>query len=210
MSPLQRSSACAPCTGPSPSRFASSSTPRSVPRSTPTQWHAVKAEIDAATARLRSTQCDGPFGVRFTTGGDRMAWGNPVIGIRNPIAPPLTIQQDADGRVFTDFHLGAAYEGPPGHVHGGVSALVLDHVLGEVAANAENPRFTGTITLRYLRPTRLGRLHAEASNHADRRSQGLRVRPSRRRRRASPSRRRACSSSRSGLAARGDADRGCG
>jgi acyl-coenzyme A thioesterase PaaI-like protein len=123
---------------------------------------AVKAEIDAATARLRSEQCDGPFGVRFTTGGDRLAWGNPVIGIRNPIAPPLRIQHDTDGRVFTDFHLGAAYEGPPGHVHGGVSALVLDHVLGEVAANAEMPRFTGTITLRYLRPTRLGALHAEA------------------------------------------------
>jgi acyl-coenzyme A thioesterase PaaI-like protein len=123
---------------------------------------AVKAEIDAATARLRSRQCDGPFGVRFTTGGDRLAWGNPVIGIRNPIAPPLKIERDADGGVFTDFHLGAAYEGPPGHVHGGISALVLDHVLGEVAANEETPRFTGTITLRYLRPTRLGDLHAEA------------------------------------------------
>lgn len=122
----------------------------------------VTAEIGAATARLRSRQCDGPFGVRSTTGGDRLAWGNPVIGIRNPIAPPLTIQRDDDGGVFTDFHLGAAYEGPPGHVHGGVSALVLDHVLGEVAANEETPRFTGTITLRYLRPTRLGELHAEA------------------------------------------------
>ncbi len=123
---------------------------------------AVKAEIDAATARLRSRQCDGPFGVRFTTGGARLAWGNPVIGIRNPIAPPLKIERDAEGGVFTDFHLGAAYEGPPGHVHGGISALVLDHVLGEVAANEETPRFTGTITLRYLRPTRLGELHAEA------------------------------------------------
>lgn len=127
---------------------------------------AVKAEIDAATARLRTRQIDGPFGVRFTASGDRMAWGNPVIGIRNPIAPPVTIQRDPDdagGRVFTDFHLGAAYEGPPGHVHGGVAALILDHVLGEVAAHAETPRFTGTITLRYLRTTRLGHLHAEAA-----------------------------------------------
>jgi acyl-coenzyme A thioesterase PaaI-like protein len=88
--------------------------------------------------------------------------GNPVIGIRNPIAPPLVIEREPSGRVFTDFHLGAAYEGPPGHVHGGVAALVLDHILGEAASNAEDPRFTGTITLRYLRTTRLGRLHAEA------------------------------------------------
>jgi acyl-coenzyme A thioesterase PaaI-like protein len=123
---------------------------------------AVQAQIDGATEQLRTRQCEGPFGVRYTTGGDRMAWGNPVIGIRNPIAPPLTIEHDVDGRVFTDFQVGAAYEGPPGHVHGGIAALVLDHVLGEIAANAENPRFTGTITMRYLRPTRLGRLHAEA------------------------------------------------
>lgn len=123
---------------------------------------AIRAQIDSATAELRSQQIDGPFGVRYTTGGDRLSWGNPVIGIRNPVAPPLTIEHEAGGRVYTDFELGAAYEGPPGHVHGGVSALILDHVLGEVAANSAIPRFTGTISLRYLRPTRLGRLHAEA------------------------------------------------
>jgi acyl-coenzyme A thioesterase PaaI-like protein len=123
---------------------------------------AAKVEIDAATARLRSKQIDGAFGVRYTSGGDRMAWGNPVIGIRNPIAPPLVIERGASGRVFTDFHLGAPFEGPPGHVHGGVAALVLDHILGEAASNGADPRFTGTITLRYLRTTRLGRLHSEA------------------------------------------------
>jgi hypothetical protein len=48
---------------------------------------AVTAQIDALTARLRARQIDGAFGVRYTTGGDRMAWGNPVIGVRNPIAP---------------------------------------------------------------------------------------------------------------------------
>ena len=64
--------------------------------------------------------------------------------------------------MFTDFHLGAAYEGPPGHVHGGVAALVLDHILGAAASSPEKPRLTGTITLRYLRITRLGQLHAEA------------------------------------------------
>ncbi|MGE2692733.1 PaaI family thioesterase [Mycolicibacterium pulveris] len=123
---------------------------------------AVRAQIDAATAQLRAQQCAGPFGVRCTTDGDRMAWGNPVIGIRNPFAPPLVVHRDADGRVYADFDMGAAYEGPPGHVHGGIAALVLDHLLGEVAADGVNPRFTGTITLRYLRTTRLGRLHAEA------------------------------------------------
>jgi acyl-coenzyme A thioesterase PaaI-like protein len=122
---------------------------------------AAKAEIDAATARLRSRQLDGPYGVRSSE-GHQMPWGNPVIGLRNPIAPPLVLERTPDGVVYADFHLGAAYEGPPGHVHGGVAALILDHVLGEAASSAEKPRLTGTITLRYLRTTRLGPLHAEA------------------------------------------------
>jgi acyl-coenzyme A thioesterase PaaI-like protein len=122
---------------------------------------AAKAEIDAATARLRSRQLDGPYGVRSSE-GHQMPWGNPVIGMRNPIAPPLVLERTPDGVVYADFHLGAAFEGPPGHVHGGVSALVLDHVLGESASSAEHPRLTGTISLRYLRTTPLGDLHAEA------------------------------------------------
>lgn len=123
---------------------------------------AAKAEIDAATTRLRSRQLDGPFGVRFGTDGDQMPWGNVVIGMRNPVAPPLVVSKAADGTVTADFHLGAAYEGPPGHVHGGVSALILDHVLGDAASSADRPRLTGTITLRYRRITPLGDLHAEA------------------------------------------------
>ena len=115
-----------------------------------------KAEIDAATARLRSEQVDGSYGIRFGADGDQMPWGNVVIGVRNPVAPPLVIEQSDAGGVFTDFHLGAAYEGPPGHVHGGVAALVLDHVLGAAASSPEKPRLTGPITLRYLRMTRLG------------------------------------------------------
>jgi acyl-coenzyme A thioesterase PaaI-like protein len=123
---------------------------------------AAKAEIDSATERLRRTQLDGAFGVRYLSSGERMAWGNAVIGIRNPIAPPLVIEHDAAGKSWCDFHLGAGYEGPPGHVHGGVAALILDHLLGEAASDGVNPRLTGTITFRYVRATRLGDLHAEA------------------------------------------------
>jgi acyl-coenzyme A thioesterase PaaI-like protein len=123
---------------------------------------AAKAEIDSATARLRSSQLDGTFGVRYLDTGERMAWGNAVIGLRNPIAPPLVVNHDPSGRAWCDFDLGAAYEGPPGHVHGGVAALILDHLLGETASDGINPRLTGTITLRYVRATRLGRLHVEA------------------------------------------------
>lgn len=124
---------------------------------------AARTEIDSATARLRSSQLDGTFGIRYLPTGERMAWGNAVIGIRNPIAPPVTTHHDASGRAWSDFRLGAAYEGPPGHVHGGVGALILDHLLGEAASDGINPRFTGTISFRYVRATRLGNLHAEAA-----------------------------------------------
>ncbi|MGB6208737.1 PaaI family thioesterase, partial [Mycobacterium sp.] len=123
---------------------------------------AAKSEIDSATARLRQKQLDGTFGVRYLASGERMAWGNAVIGIRNPIAPPVAIHRDNSGKAWCDLHLGAAYEGPPGHVHGGIAALVLDHLLGEAASDGVNPRLTGTISLRYVRATRLGQLHAEA------------------------------------------------
>lgn len=122
----------------------------------------VKRDIDAAVARLRVRQLDGAFGVRLTNSGDSMGWGNAVIGIRNAVAPPLITRRDESGEVSADFHLGAAYEGPPGHVHGGVAALILDHVLGEAASRDRQPRFTGTITMRYLRPTKLGSLHTAA------------------------------------------------
>ena len=123
---------------------------------------AAKAEIDRATVRLSETQVDGSFGVRFGADGDQMPWGNAVIGVRNPLAAPLALQRAEDGSVSGDFHLGAAYEGPPGHVHGGVSAMILDHVLGEGAGLPGRPRLTGTITMRYRRLTPLGHLHTEA------------------------------------------------
>jgi acyl-coenzyme A thioesterase PaaI-like protein len=122
---------------------------------------AARAEIESATARLRDRQIDGPYGVRISETG-QMPWGNPVIGLRNPIAPPLVLNHAPDGGVYCDFHLGAAFEGPPGHVHGGISALILDHVLGEAASSARSPRLTGTISMRYLRTTPLGDLHVEA------------------------------------------------
>lgn len=72
------------------------------------------------------------------------------------------IHHEADGSVHTEFELGAAYEGPAGHVHGGVCALILDHVLAAPAHQPGKPAVTGTITVRYVRPTRLGRLRAQA------------------------------------------------
>jgi acyl-coenzyme A thioesterase PaaI-like protein len=124
---------------------------------------AAKSKIDSATEALSDMLHPGPVGVHRMPDGQTVAWGNAVVGVRNPVAPPLVIHHDPDGLVWSEFVLGAPYEGPPGHVHGGVSALVLDHVLGAIAHRPDRPAYTGTLTLRYRRPTPLVRpLRAEA------------------------------------------------
>ena len=123
----------------------------------------VTAAIDALTQRLQVRQMSGSFGVRFNAEGRGRAWGNAVVGLRNPIAPPVRVERSPEGRAWADFHLGAAYEGPPNLVHGGVAALILDQLLGEAAGAGGKPGMTGTLTLRYRRGTPLGDLHAEAA-----------------------------------------------
>jgi acyl-coenzyme A thioesterase PaaI-like protein len=124
---------------------------------------AATQEVEAITARLEAEVIPANFGVVVTTSGHVRGYGNAVVGLRNPIAPPLTIVQDRErGSARSDFFLNALYEGPPGKVHGGVSALVLDQVLGEAAAAGGTPGMTGTLTLAYRKPTALGAVSAEA------------------------------------------------
>ncbi|TPG32528.1 PaaI family thioesterase [Mycolicibacterium hodleri] len=122
-----------------------------------------RAAIEAVTERLRSVQRSQTSTLRHADTGRPLAWANPAVGVRNAIAPPMDIKHEDTGRCWAEFELGVAYEGPPGLVHGGICALVLDHILGEAASDGlTKPLFTGTITLRYLRGTPLGRLRAEA------------------------------------------------
>jgi len=99
------------------------------------------AEIEAITERLRAAPMRTTYGVDLRTDGRGRAWGNAVVGLRNAIAPPLTVVQEGRG-VRSSFSLGAAYEGPPGSVHGGVLALVLDQLLGEAAGAGGKPGMT--------------------------------------------------------------------
>ncbi|MEV0668862.1 PaaI family thioesterase [Mycobacterium sp. NPDC050441] len=125
-----------------------------------------KAKIDAAADELSQSLIPGSFGVQHAPDGQSLAWGNAVIGLRNALAPPLAVHHESDGRVWAEVTLGAAYEGPAGHVHGGICALLLDHVLGATAHKPGRPAVTGTLTVRYEAGTRLGPVRAEA--HIDR------------------------------------------
>ncbi|BBX62008.1 thioesterase [Mycobacterium saskatchewanense] len=120
-----------------------------------------RSAVEAVTASLR--QRTRPVGVSYRVDGRALPLGNAAVGVCNPIAPPIVVHHEGGGRCWSEFVLGSAYEGPPSLVHGGVSALVLDHMLGEAASEGlAKPRFTGTITVKYLRGTPLGPLRCDA------------------------------------------------
>ncbi|MFL6156273.1 MAG: PaaI family thioesterase [Marmoricola sp.] len=120
------------------------------------------AQVQDITARLQADQVDGAAGVNYNATGRAWNWGNAAIGVRNAVAPPMDVVHDPDGRMHADVHLGAAYEGPPGCVHGGVSALLLDHLMGVTASQMGRVTLTGTLTLRYVNPLPLGDVRLDA------------------------------------------------
>jgi acyl-coenzyme A thioesterase PaaI-like protein len=88
--------------------------------------------------------------------GDRNAFfdNSPIIGLANPLAAPIHMTAEGDVVVGTAT-FGGAYEGPPGCVHGGYVAAAFDEVLGMAQSITGRPGMTGTLTVRYRRPTPL-------------------------------------------------------
>lgn len=79
----------------------------------------------------------------------------PITSAINPLAPPLSIRQE-DGQSVSDTHLPPQYVGPPGRVHGGIIALMLDQVLGNAAhASGLPPSYTRELTITYNEATPL-------------------------------------------------------
>ena len=80
---------------------------------------------------------------------------SPMIGLANPLAPPITLAKTGDRSAEGWVTFGSAYEGAPGCVHGGFVAAAFDEVLGFVQSLSGSPGFTGTLTVRYRNPTPL-------------------------------------------------------
>jgi acyl-coenzyme A thioesterase PaaI-like protein len=122
------------------------------------------ADIVAATAALRQVA----DGLEEAAGPGRRLRGqpdpagnpqeffptSPVIGFANPLAPPVVVEA-ADGELRGSAYFDYQYEGPPTCVHGGVIAMVFDELLGAANIMAGRPAMTGTLTIRYRKPTPL-------------------------------------------------------
>ena len=118
------------------------------------QLRAAAADARAVTARLAAAQrpatqlpvLDDPLVFRRVY--------NPVSGVGSALAPPVRIRR-VEGGVVGEATLGAAYEGPPGYVHGGMSSLLMDQLLGSAAIAAGLWGMTVRLELDYRRPVPL-------------------------------------------------------
>jgi acyl-coenzyme A thioesterase PaaI-like protein len=80
---------------------------------------------------------------------------SPFIGLANPLSPPMHLEYLGD-RVKGTVRFGAAYEGPPGCVHGGYIAAVFDELLGSTQSLSGDQGMTAHLGIDYRRPTPLG------------------------------------------------------
>jgi hypothetical protein len=106
----------------------------------------VAEELEAIAARL----AEHPQGNLYLGFGEAANRGDsdgpfdnsPLMGLSNPLAPPLFLTIESD-RVVGTARFGNAYEGPPGCVHGGYIAAAFDELLGLVqSTTARRPRST--------------------------------------------------------------------
>ena len=103
-----------------------------------------------------------------------------MVGFANPVAPPIEVwavegedgRREIRGRATFDYQ----YEGPPTCVHGGVIAEVFDEMLGISNLLVGQGAMTGTLTIRYRRPTPLlGAARAGRPPHRQGGAQDLRL-----------------------------------
>jgi len=121
-------------------------------------FHGVADELEAIAERLGEYPQEHLF-VGFAeaaNAGDSLGPfdHSPFMGLSNPLAPPMTLEMHGD-HVAGTVMCGSAYEGPPGHVHGGFVAAMFDELLGLAQSISGQHGMTGRLTVHYRSPTPL-------------------------------------------------------
>jgi acyl-coenzyme A thioesterase PaaI-like protein len=124
------------------------------------------AELEAIERRLNSgeTRRRDPegFGTGWGEARQEVAQGEvmesfgdrPFCGRFSPWGVDMVITREGDEAVAR-VTLGSAHEGAPGRCHGGIVAGIIDDVFGFVQQIHHHAAFTGTLSLRYEKPTPL-------------------------------------------------------
>ena len=75
-----------------------------------------------------------------------------VCGEDNPQSIGLTWWVDGNGILTSEFTLNERQQGPPGHVHGGASAAILDEAMGLVVWAAGHKVAAVNLEINYYKP----------------------------------------------------------
>jgi hypothetical protein len=121
-------------------------------------FHGVADELEAVAARLGEYP-QGHLFLGFAEAAnlgpaEAMLDNSPLMGLSNPLAPPMDISI-VGNEVLGTVTCGSAYEGPPGHVHGGFIAAMFDDLLGLAQGLSGHHGMTGRLTIHYRSPTPL-------------------------------------------------------
>ena len=118
----------------------------------------MQAVLDFTSLTTNMANYEGPVDRLYEVGPAGLFPYSPYIGKLNPISPPANLDfVDVAGgiEVRGDCTFRDHFNGPPGGVHGGVIAAVMDDILGTVCIVNGVGGFTGTLTVRYRKPTLL-------------------------------------------------------
>ncbi|WP_300681889.1 PaaI family thioesterase [Nocardioides sp.] len=118
---------------------------------------AVTAELAALRGRLAAATRPRVIRAPFDSPGAAVAEGRPFrLAAMNPFGIPLEVHFDADGDgAQADFCADARHEGPREHLHGGLSAWLMDCILGIVIQSKGRRAYTANLDVTYRRRTPL-------------------------------------------------------
>lgn len=134
------------------------------------ELHAIAESLEIQAQKFAA--CKRLYGIiEFTRDGGHGGHGeinhelNALGGWSNPLSPRLNMWLEGK-KAYGTANCGYAYEGPPGFIHGGFVAAIFDQFLGMAQIAGGNPGMTGTLTIRYYKPTPLNtdiKLEAEVT-----------------------------------------------
>ncbi|GAA4905837.1 PaaI family thioesterase [Streptomonospora salina] len=119
---------------------------------------AAREAVAAASDRLKGERHGVGTMIQQSWPDGRVEYGtltNIVAGPTNAAAPPLRMEAAPEGGLRGEAVLNGTYQGPPGLVHGGWVAALLDQALGSAASAAGMPGLTANLDVNYRNPTPL-------------------------------------------------------
>jgi len=123
--------------------------------------------MNLPTTTLKSDEKLAPL-PPLTHGAQNHCFG---CGTQNTVGLHLEFSLAPDGKVVCHANISPNYEGPPGYLHGGIIATLLDEVMSKANRSKGVVAVTRQLTVEYLRPVPSGspiRLEGKVDRHEGR------------------------------------------